>query len=188
MTEPTIYVFSCNSGSGKDTAASVLKGCHNIKFASPGKRALEFIYRLPVGTMDNRIARQAIAPHSDGKTYLEVLIEFWKHRDLLVGSTLFGEQTKADMLGYLEQGLDVAVTDMRSHNELEVLFDLCELGYRVVPVWIEGGAMLDSDVHQPELYRRLCAFTGTLGLTIVNDLPTAHEFKKRVHYNLFFNK
>ena len=182
--KPKIYVFSGYSGAGKDSAASVLTA-NVVKFASPGKRALEFIYHLPSGFMDDRVARQQIAPHSDGKTYLEVLIEFWKHRDLLVGDQLFGEQTKAEILGCLLSGRDVTVTDMRNRNELAVLFDLYELGYEIVPVWIYGGTKLESDVYQDELYRRLCAFVGTTGINIVNDLPTVRQFKNQVLAELF---
>ena len=182
-----IHVFSGYSGAGKDSAASMLTA-KVVKFASPGKKALEFIYHLPSGFMDDRVARQQIAPHSDGKTYLEVLIEFWRHRNLVVGDTLFGEQTKAYILGCLELGQDVAVTDMRNRNELAVLFDLCELGYDIVPVWIYGGTKLESDVYQDELYRRLCAFVGTTGINIVNDLPTVAEFKQVVRETLLYNK
>ena len=185
--KPKIYVFSGYSGAGKDTAASVFIA-DNIKFASPGKRALEFIYHLPHGFMDDRIARQQIAPHSDGKTYLQVLIEFWKHRDLLVGDILFGEQTKAEILGSLDSGRDVTVTDMRNRNELSVLFDLYELGYEIVPVWIYGGTKLESDVYQDELYRRLCAFVGTTGNNITNDFPTVEQFKEQVREDLFWLK
>ena len=183
--KPKIYVFSGFSGAGKDTAASVFIA-DNVKFANPGKRALEFIYHLPDGFMDDRIARQQIAPFSDGKTYLEVLIEFWKHRDLLVGDQLFGEQTKTEILGCLESGRDVTVTDMRNRNELAVLFDLCELGYEIVPVWIYGGTKLESDVYQDELYRRLCAFVGTTGNNITNDFPTVEQFKEQVREDLFW--
>ena len=185
--KPKIYVFSGFSGAGKDSAASVLTA-QTVKFANPGKKVLEFIYDLPDGFMDDRFARQQIAPFSDGKTYLEVLIEFWKHRNLLVGDTLFGEQTKAEILGCLELGQEVAVTDMRNHNELLVLFDLYELGYEIVPVWIYGGTKLESDVYQDELYRRLCAFVGTTGININNDLPTVQEFKQIVRETLLYNK
>ena len=185
--KPKIYVFSGFSGAGKDSAASVLSG-QNVKFASPGKRTLEFIYQLPVGFMDDRIARQTIAPHSGGKTYLEVLINFWDHRNLLIGDTLYGQQTRAEILGCLELGQDVVITDMRNHNELYILADMCELGYDVIPVWIEGGKPLKSDVLQEGLYRQLCAFVGTTGINIVNDLPTVEEFKQVVRENLFYNK
>ena len=180
---PTIYVFAGFSGAGKDTAASVLNA-KVTKFASPGKKALEFIYSLPAGTMDDRVARQQIAPFSGGLTYLEVLIKLWRNRDLLFGDTLFGEQTKAEILGCLELGKDVAVTDMRNHNELTVMMDIHELGYDVIPVWIDGGTMLESDVHQEEIYRRLCAFTGNAGVNIVNDYPTVETFIASVKLEL----
>ena len=185
--KPKIYVFSGFSNAGKDSAASVLTA-QNVKFSSPGKRTLEFIYQLPNGFMDNRIARQMIAPHSGGKTYLEVLVNFWDHRNLLIGDTLYGEQTRAEILGWLELGQDVAITDMRNHNELYILADMCDLDYDVIPVWIEGGKSLKSDVLQEGLYRQLCAFVGTTGINIVNDLPTVAEFKQVVRETLLYNK
>ena len=60
--KPTIYVFAGYSGSGKDTAASVVDAV-STKFASPGKRALEFMLRIPHGALDDREYRQRIAPH-----------------------------------------------------------------------------------------------------------------------------
>lgn len=178
--KPSIYVFSGYSGAGKDTAASVLVSATNIKFADPGKRALEFIYKLPEGFMDARIARQQLAPFSGGRSYLEVLVDFWRHRDLLVGSELFGEQTKAKILATLQNGKAVTVTDMRNYNELDVLTDLHELGYPITPIWIDGGKMLESDVYQSELFRKLCAITGSLGDFISNDCPTVTSFKIKV--------
>lgn len=179
MTKPKIYVFSGFSGAGKDTAASVIDA-QNVKFSSPGKRTLEFIYQLPVGFMDDRVAREMIAPHSGGKTYLEILVNFWDHRNLLIGDTLYGEQSRVEILDILEGGQNVAITDMRNHNELYILADMCELGYEVIPVWIEGGESLRSDVLQLGLYRQICAFAGSLGLTIANDSPTAEDFKAKV--------
>lgn len=184
--KPTIYVFSGYSGAGKDTAASVLESAVSVKFASPGKRALEAIYRLPDGFMDDRIARQHIAPYSGGKTYLQVLIDFWRHRDLLVGSELFGQQTKEEMLYYLRKKLDICVTDMRNPNELEVVAELYNQGYPVQPVWIVGGQALESDVYQETLYRQLCALVGSMGTEIVNDSDSAKSFKSKVWKTLYY--
>lgn len=176
MKTQTIYVFSGFSGSGKDTAASFLKGVVNVKFASPAKRTLEFVYRLEDGFFDDRVKRQQIAPYSGGQTYLQVLINFWKHRDQVIGSELFGMQTRDDILTALESGKDVAITDMRNYNEAAILEDLYHEGYPVFPIWIEGGTCLESDTHQPGVYRQLHHTTNT-AFQLANH-GTLEEFER----------
>lgn len=151
---PIIYVFGGFSGSGKDTAASAVDAV-NIKFASPGKRALEYMLRAPEGLLDDRVKRLEIAPHCQGRTYLQVCMDFYHHRDLVIGQDLFGQQTREDILWQLEAGRDVAITDMRSENEVAILIGLMGKGYKVLPFWIEGGTELSTDHNQKALINKL---------------------------------
>lgn len=142
----TVYVISGFSGAGKDTCADYLNmfhGSQTIKFADPGKRALEFMLGCPVGLMDDRIARMDIAPHSGGLSYLQVLIKFWKHRDLVIGDKLFPEQTYAKIVASEK---DVCISDMRSSSEMWILNRLYwETDVDMQLIWVKGGIALESD-------------------------------------------
>jgi hypothetical protein len=151
----TIYVFSGYSGAGKDTAAAAVPNSINIKFSAPAKRALEKIYTLPEGFLDDRELRQQIAPHSGMRTYLEVLIDFWKHRDQLVGADFFPQQVKEQALAVLGSGQDVTITDLRNWNESAVLQDLVGLGYTLRLYWVFGGRPLLSDALSLSLVQNL---------------------------------
>jgi hypothetical protein len=157
----TIYVISGFSGAGKDTCAGYINTFHNaqtIKFADPGKRALEFMLGCPVGLMDDRIARMDIAPHSGGLSYLQVLIKFWKHRDLVIGDQLFPQQTAEKIIAAKS---DVCISDMRSQSEMWVLFDIYQTeGYNIVPIWVRGGTALESDGYSLDYVDKLAKMVG----------------------------
>lgn len=157
--KPSIIVFSGYSGAGKDTAATAI-GAFNVKFAAPGKRALEFMLRIPPGSLDDREFRQRIAPRCQGRTYLQVLMDFYHHRDLVIGADLFPEQTREVIQSTLHLGKDVAVTDMRKGNELSIIRDFAAAGYPIIPVWIHGGEELSTDKYQVDIYRRLAKLGG----------------------------
>jgi hypothetical protein len=159
MTKPIIYVFAGYSGAGKDTCAFLLPNTRNVKFNAPGKRALEQIYGLQRGYLDDRGLRQNIAPHSGGKTYLQVLIDFCEHKDLLVGPKLFPAQVAVTIKETLENGQDVAVTDMRCREELYALRDFMDYGYMLLPFWVKGGEKLASDKIQDDLMYTLLKHT-----------------------------
>jgi hypothetical protein len=165
--KPTIYVIGGFSGAGKDTAASVIDA-EVVKFASPGKRALEFIYGLEEGFLDDRSLRLEIAPFSGGKTYLEVLIDFWKHRDLLVGEDLFPRQVKATIQSVLDTGRNACITDMRSKAEMVTLTELATY-YPLYCIWIEGGKELESDRDQKCLVNALSIFSADNKLHTINN-------------------
>lgn len=150
-----IYVISGYSGAGKDTVASILKEKHErssiLKFAAPGKRALEKIYSLPFGALDDREYRLRTAPHSNGRTFLEVLVDFWRHRDLLLGADFFPAQVEAEADYCLKGSIPwvVMFTDMRHSNEADVITSLLTKypDTELVPVWVYRGSakMLESD-------------------------------------------
>jgi hypothetical protein len=150
----SIYVIGGYSGAGKDTAAAAIENSEVVKFARPAKDALEFIYGLPVGALDDRVKRLEIAPHSGGKTYLEVLVNFWEHRNLLLGGELFPNQVKDRIVETLSRNKHAVITDMRSIEEMEVLRDLAK-SYPLHCLWIGGGEKLKSDVTQKELIDKL---------------------------------
>lgn len=145
-----IYVINGFSSAGKDTAALAFSDAKTIKFAAPGKRALEFMYGLEPGFLDNRDKRNRVAPFSGGKTYLEVLIQFLKHKDKLVGPDLFPAQVRLEMIKALAAS-DITITDMRSPEELRVVLGFTSFA-NVVPIWVTGGQELASD----SLQRALC--------------------------------
>lgn len=149
--EPYLFLVVGNSGSGKDTVADVLPAI-NVKFAAPGKRALEQIYGLTSGFLDDRALRQQVAPHSGGKTYLDVLIDLWEHRSKIIGPDLFPQQVAKKIGGYLENSLNVVVTDLRSKEELQVIYDA---GATIVVIQLNGGTPLKSDNYLPEALRAL---------------------------------
>ncbi|NBU23928.1 MAG: hypothetical protein EBS38_08535, partial [Actinobacteria bacterium] len=74
------------SGSGKDTAFGILReilGNHyvtlaeNFKFTRGNsmKDALEMIYGLPHGALDNPLVKAEVIPgHPEGRTYHEVMV------------------------------------------------------------------------------------------------------------------
>lgn len=153
--KPKIYVFSGLSGAGKDTVARLMN-LKVIKFAEPGKRALETILGVPEGFLDNRLARKAIAPDCQGRTYLQVLVDFWKYRDLVIGKDLFPQAVNRKILYNLGLGLDIGITDMRSREEMRILCDFNYMGYKVIPTWVIGGECLESDVNSRSLLAELC--------------------------------
>lgn len=166
--KPTILAISGYSGAGKDTVAGLL-GKDVIKFASPGKRALECILGVPVGFLDDRVSRGQIAPDCQGRTYLEVLIDFWEHRDLAIGSDLFPRRVKRLIEAHLSAGYDCAVTDMRSKEEMQVLAQLNQDGYKVTPLWITGGTELKSDQISYGLFLELTKECGLLEPIVVQN-------------------
>lgn len=181
MTKPSVYVFMGNSGAGKDTAASVLDSAKVVKFAAPGKRTIEFIYGLSFGYLDDRDLRLNIAPHSGNRTYLQVLIDFWKHRDIVLGPDLYGKQTQVEIVDCLLQGRDVVINDMRNYNELEIIIDVYKLGYEIRAAWVVGGEKLESDEYQAEIYEQLCSSTCNTGYYLYNNNgKTINEFKEKV--------
>lgn len=166
--KPTIVSISGYSGAGKDTVAGLLNR-DVIKFASPGKRALECILGVPVGFLDDRVSRGRIAPDCQGRTYLEVLIDFWEHRDLVIGRDLFPRRVKRLLEAHLSAGYDCAVTDMRSKEEMQVLTQLNQDGYKVTPLWITGGTELKSDQISYGLFIELTKECGLLEPIIVQN-------------------
>ena len=168
MTKPFIYIFLGYSDAGKDTAAEAVDAV-SIKFASPGKRALEFMLHLNYGALDDKVFRQQIAPHCQGRTYLQVSIDFYHHRDLVIGADLFGEQTREVIQGTLDYGRNVALTDVRAVNELDIIRDFVEAGYPIIPVWIDGGVELSSDKHAWHLYQHLRVISAIKGYRCNNS-------------------
>ena len=161
MTKP-IYIFSGWSGAGKDTCGECVThqlGLPVVKFADPGKRALEFMLKCPVGLMDDRVARLAIAPHCQGRSYLQVLIDFYHHKDAVIGRDLFTRQTLDNVRLHPDGCI---ITDMRSEDEAEAIADLSRKGYDVSLIWIGGGEKLSSDTVSSPIFLRLAKATGVI--------------------------
>ena len=149
--KPSLIVVSGYSGAGKDTIGDWLvehKGYKVVKCAEPGKRALEFMLKCPVGTMDDRVARLKVAPFCQGRTYLQVLVDFWKHRNLLVGSELFTAQTREKLVSLQKLGQDVVITDVRNMDEAEMIRSLgADFKLEYIQVINHKGCKLESDVN-----------------------------------------
>ncbi len=157
MTKTNIYVVMGYSGAGKDTIGDWLAFSENaalVKFAAPGKRALEFMLKVEPGLLDDRVKRLEIAPHCQGRSYLQVLIDFWKHRSLLVGDELFTAQTKQNISNLLKLGQTVVVTDVRNLDEGKAIKELVHSGLATLTlIWVHrtSAKELESDVHQLEI-------------------------------------
>lgn len=159
MKTQTIHIVFGYSGSGKDTIGEYI--CTKtdsvlVKFAAPGKRALEFMMRIPEGSLDDREFRMNIAPNCQGRTYLQVLIDFYKHKALVMGEDLFTQQTVQVILELLDQEEDVVITDLRSIDEYKAIVDLSSM-VELKLYWVErrSARMLESDQAQELLYRHL---------------------------------
>jgi hypothetical protein len=159
---PTIYIVMGNSGSGKDTVAALIQAqkptAEIVKFAAPGKRALEFMLRVPEGLLDDRVVRSKVAPNCQGRTYLEVLIDFWKHRELVIGVELFTSQTMELVQDILDAKKDVIITDCRNLDEGQAIYDLVETeGYQLVVLWVyrPDNIPMSSDVNQVDIFDTL---------------------------------
>jgi hypothetical protein len=180
----TIYVISGYSGAGKDTCADYLNmfhGTQTIKFADPGKRALEFMLGCPVGLMDDRIARMDIAPHCGGLSYLQVLIKFWKHRDLVIGDKLFPEQTYEKIVAAES---DVCITDMRSMAEMWILNRLYHVdNAKMQLIWVKGGSAMESDQNS---YSYLNKLSKTIGQPVTEI--DGHGFQSKTDMLRQLNK
>lgn len=144
-----IYVFSGYSGAGKDTCGNwVLSQVNSdsVKFSAPGKQALAYILDVDPGLFEDREARLKIAPHCQGRTYLQVLVDFYHHRDLVIGADLFTHKSRKKMTEALDADRDVVITDMRNHDEMSAVLETSkECSAKVLPFWIHGGTALDSD-------------------------------------------
>lgn len=155
----TIHVVFGFSGAGKDVTGSYLNGQSKstiVKFAAPGKRALEGMLRIPVGSLDDRKFRMKTAPHCQGRTYLQVLIDFYKHKALVIGEDLFTQQTVQVIIDALEADRDVIITDLRSWDEYRAIAMLSSLA-DIRLYWVErkSAKMLESDLLQETIYSRL---------------------------------
>lgn len=161
MKRPTLYVVFGKSGAGKDTVGDWLtenKGTTGIKFAAPGKRALEFMMQIPEGSMDDRVFRSQVAPFMQGRTYLEVLVDFWKHRELVIGDELFTAQTYSKLLELSSNSKDVCITDARNLEEGEAIWKLVEAGcFSLELMLVSRGKSkrLASDIHQLDILNTL---------------------------------
>jgi hypothetical protein len=70
-----------NSNSGKDTVFSLLSDrfdVANFKFSSPMKAALEMLYTLPKGALEDKAFRNTLVPHL-GVTWNDLMIKCWEH-------------------------------------------------------------------------------------------------------------
>lgn len=158
----TIYVVMGYSNSGKDTIGAYLKEyklATVVKFAAPGKRALEFMLKVEPGFLDDRVKRQQVAPHCQGRTYLQVLIDFWKHKNLVVGKDLFTSQTMEKVDYITSNDRDVVITDVRSFDEMEALkkFLLINDDVLLDVTWVNRRAAqkLESDQYQQAIFQEL---------------------------------
>lgn len=164
-TKQKIYIFSGWSNAGKDTCADWLTfytSTKKVKFATPGKQALAYMLGVPPDLFEDRDQRLAVAPHCQGRTYLQVLIDFYHHRDLVIGADLFPAQSYKAMAKVLYRFQDLAITDMRNVEEVDVLVKLVNsYGAQVIPVWIYGGTCLSSDNASWQLIQELARRTQT---------------------------
>lgn len=154
----------------------------NIKFSAPGKRALEQMMDLPEGFLDDRVKRQQVAPWCQGRTYLEVLMDFSLHRDKVIGKDLFPRQVMKDIEDVLLDGYDaVCITDMRHFSEGYILADLNQMGYDVVPCWVTGGEELSTDKESFAILMDLCRRCNmTQPLYIDNRWRNMESLKERL--------
>lgn len=151
-----IYVFSGKSGAGKDTCAKLIPKSMNIKFSAPGKRALEAIMELPAGFLDDRVKRQQVAPWCQGRTYLQVLMDFSLHRDKVIGKDFFPRKVMSQIEDTILEGYDVCITDIRHYSEGYLIADMNQMGYEVVPCWVIGGEQLATDKDSFNILMDLC--------------------------------
>lgn len=161
MKSQTIYVLSGYSGAGKDTCAEYLQTYSHdttiIKFAKPGKDALAFMLGVDGELFNDRERRLEVAPNCQGRTYLQVSIDFLKYRDLVVGKDLFPQKVLQTIRNTES---DICITDMRSKEELDVLVELHHEGYTLQPIWIVGGKQLESDLLSKALLESLAQQIG----------------------------
>lgn len=156
-----LYVVMGHSGSGKDTIGEYIYTKDEaaiVKFAAPGKRALEFILKIPDGSLDDRVFRMKTAPHCQGRSYLQVLVDFWEHRDKVIGGDLFTAQTFELMNNILSVNCNIVTTDVRNFDEglaLERLAILNKAEMRLIWVSRHGVPPMRSDVNQWAIYSRL---------------------------------
>lgn len=147
-----MYIVMGMSGAGKDTVGEwLLKEPRSklVKFAAPGKRVLEFMMRIPEGSLDNRAFRMSIAPNCQGRTYLQVLIDFYIHKEKVIGKDLFTNQTMEVILEHVASFRDIIITDLRSWDECEAILSIAEdVELNVIWVYRKGGKMLESDKLQ----------------------------------------
>lgn len=165
MKAPTLFMVMGYSGAGKDTIGDLIKAeiaSQTVKFAAPGKRALEFMLQVEEGLLDDREKRIEVAPNCQGRTYLEVLMDFYHHRKLVIGEDLFTSQTVDKLKGFSHDNVDVVVTDCRSTDEGLAIVNLVEHGYfNLVTLWVvrEGAKMLSTDTLQHGIYEDLCNYS-----------------------------
>lgn len=167
-----IYNVMGVSGAGKDTVAGILSELlpktKMIKWVQPTKDAIEAAYGLPVGTLNDREARQQpIDPSRWGSfSYLDLLVEMAKVK--MNSSLTFGrDETVQDIKLALLDGYDVVLTDTRMPSEVEEVMELSQQ-YPVHNICVFGrGNALCSDTQLNENWRRLvtgillqpCTFT-----------------------------
>lgn len=159
MYKPTVSIVFGYSGAGKDTIGEYIctkRDATIVKFAAPGKRALEFMLRIPEGSLDNRRFREQVAPHCQGRTYLQVLVDFCVHKASVIGEDLFTQQTMVVIKDVLTSGKDVVITDLRSYDEYKAIVNLAEeVSIRLYWVERRSAKMLASDRVQETIYAKL---------------------------------
>lgn len=181
--KPTIHIVFGFSGAGKDTVGAIIQKASKstlVKFAAPGKRALEGMLHIPVGSLDDRVFRQQVAPWCQGRTYLQVLIDFYKHKALVIGEDLFTQQTFQVIINTLDSNRDVIITDLRSWDEYRAIVELANL-YYIKLYWVErkSARMLESDILQESIYQRLKPLSKFEAVELDNN-GTFQDLRKKV--------